>query len=57
MFRTFLLIFLLSGLTAFSVLLEYRARAETSVCQPQRVCQFPASPPPCQYICPDANVR
>ena len=32
MFRTFLLMLFLCGLAAFSVMLSYRARAETSLC-------------------------
>ncbi len=50
MFRTFLLIFLLCGLTVFSVLTEDRTSAETSECQPLRMCRFPETPPPCETI-------
>ncbi len=50
MFRTFLLIFLLCGLTAVSVLTEDRTSAETSECQPLRMCRFPETPPPCETI-------
>ena len=49
MFRTFLLILFLCGLTALSVLLEYRASAETYACEPQRVCLSEA-PPPCEMM-------
>ena len=47
MFRTFLFILFLCGLTAVSVVFEYKASAAAYTCQPQCVCQ-PASPPPCQ---------
>ena len=49
MFRTFLLIFLLCGLTVFSVLTEDRTSAETYACQPLRMC-LPETPPPCETI-------
>ena len=52
MFRTFLLILFLCGLTLFSVVLEYRARAETFACQPVRVCRVPTAPPCAEPACP-----
>lgn len=47
MFRTFLLIFSFCGLTAFSIVLEYKASADPYDCQPLRVC-VPEAPPPCE---------
>ena len=44
------------GLTAVSVLTEYRGSAETYACPPQGVCQS-ETPPPCESICPDADTR
>ena len=52
MFRTFLLILLLCGLTAFSVFLEYRASAETYACQPPRVCVPDVKIPNCEVAPP-----
>ena len=49
MFRTFLLILFLCGLTAISVVLSYKASAATYECQPARVC-LPEAPPPCETI-------
>jgi len=49
MFRTFLLILFLSGLTAVLVVLEYKASAETFACPPTRVC-LPKAPPPCEPL-------
>ena len=51
MFRTFLLILFLCGLTGFSVLTEYRGSAETYDCPTSPVCQ-PETPPgsPCETI-------
>ncbi|MDE0398617.1 MAG: hypothetical protein OXL96_12545 [Candidatus Poribacteria bacterium] len=49
MFRSFLLIFSLCGLTAVSVVLEYKASAETFACPPTRVC-LPKAPPPCETL-------
>lgn len=48
MFRTFLLILFLSGLTAFSVVLEYKkTSAAPSDCPPVRVCVPAVLPPAC----------
>ena len=52
MFRTFLLILFLSGLTALSVFLEYRASAETYACQPPRVCVPDVKIPNCEVAAP-----
>ena len=49
MFRTFLLILFLSGLTAVSVVLEYKASAETFACPPVHMCLSKA-PPPCEPL-------
>lgn len=49
MFRTFLLIFSLCGLITFSVVLAYKASAETFECPPVRVC-LPEAPPPCETL-------
>ncbi|MYA71881.1 hypothetical protein F4009_22200 [Candidatus Poribacteria bacterium] len=49
MFRSFLLILFLCGLTAVSVVLEYKASAETFACPPTRVC-LPKAPPPCETL-------
>ena len=49
MFRTFLLIFSLCGLTALSVMLSYRASAEAYECQPQPV-GLPEAPLPYEMI-------
>ena len=58
MLRKILLILFLCGLTAVSVLTEYRSSAGfPSECPPLRVCQSDP-PPPCEaYICPDADTR
>ncbi|MYA69390.1 hypothetical protein F4009_00005 [Candidatus Poribacteria bacterium] len=48
MFRTFLLILFLCGLTAVSVVTEYRARAETSLCPSPRVCVPEVKIPDCE---------
>lgn len=52
MFRTFLLILFLFGLTAVSVVLEYRASAETYACQPPRVCVPDVKIPNCEEAAP-----
>ncbi|RKU09497.1 hypothetical protein C6503_21305 [Candidatus Poribacteria bacterium] len=49
MFRSFLLILFLCGLTVVSVVLEYKASAETFACPPTRVC-LPKAPPPCETL-------
>ena len=49
MFRTFLLIFSLCGLTTVSVVLSYRASAETYECPPSPVC-LPEAPLRCETI-------
>ena len=46
MFRKILLIFLCCGLTVLSVVLEYRATAETSTCPPRRELCVPDVNPP-----------
>ena len=49
MFRTLILIFLFCGLTVLSVVLEYRATAETSTCPGfPRVCVPDVQPPDCK---------
>ena len=50
--RKILLILLLCGLTAVSVVLEYRARAETYACQPERVCVPDVKIPNCEVAPP-----
>lgn len=55
MYRMFLLIFLLSGLTLLSGCLEYRARAETSLCPSPslpRVCVPEVKIPDCEAETP-----
>ena len=49
MFRTFLLILFLSGLTIVSVVLSYKASAETFACPPVHMC-LPKAPPPCEPL-------
>lgn len=49
MFRKILLILFISGLTVLSVLLEYRASADMSECQPPRVC-LPEAPRLCETL-------
>ena len=50
MFRTFLLMLFLCGLTSVSVVLSYRASARFPYdCQPVRVC-LPETPPRCETI-------
>ena len=51
--RKILLILFLCGLVALSVVLEYRARAETSTCSPRGLC-IPIKPPDC--VKPDGDV-
>ena len=46
MLRNILLILFLCGLTVFSVILAYRARAEPSPCSPRGRC-VPVQPPDC----------
>ena len=53
MFRTLLLILFLCVLTAFSVVLEYRARAATYTCSPRGTC-VRVKPPDC--VIPDCQV-
>jgi len=53
MFRKILLIFLFCGLTVLSVVLEYRATAETSTCSPRGLC-IRVKPPDC--VKPDCDV-
>ena len=50
--RKILLMLLLCGLTAVSVVLEYRARAETYACQPPRVCVPDVKIPNCEVAAP-----
>lgn len=54
MFRTFLLMLFLCGLTLFSVVLEYRASAVGSVCEQPRDLCIPVKPPMC--VIPDCEV-
>ena len=49
MFRTFLLIFSFCGLTAVSVVLEYKASAEAYECPPSSVC-LPEAPLRCETL-------
>ena len=49
MFRKILLILFLCGLTAVSVILDYRSTAAPSECPPARVCE-PDTPPPCEKV-------
>ena len=53
MFRTFLLMLFLCGLTVLSVVLENRARAETSICPSPprpRVCLPEVKIPDCEVL-------
>ena len=50
--RKILLILLLCGLTTVSVVLEYRASAETYACQPPRVCVPDVKIPNCEGAVP-----
>ena len=53
MFRMFLLILFLCGLTVLSGYLEYRARAERYICPSQpRVCVPDVKPPNCEVAPP-----
>lgn len=56
MFRTFLLILFLCGLTVLSVVLEYRASAAGSECgfPPRAICVPDVKPPDC--VIPDCEV-
>lgn len=54
MFRKILLIFLFCGLIALSVILEYRASAETYVCPSPRGPCIIVKPPDC--VIPDCEV-
>ena len=53
MLRILFLILFLSGLAGFSVVLEYRASAETDPCSPRGLC-IPVKPPDC--VLPDCDV-
>ena len=48
MFRTLILIFLFCGLMVLSVVLEYRATAETYRCPSPRGLCVPVDPPACE---------
>ena len=54
--RKILLILFLCGLVALSVVLEYRARAETSTCSPRGLC-IPVQPPDCEKVLRSCTTR